>query len=350
MARPLRIERAGGWYHVTARGNERRDIYRDDRDRRHFLELMEEMVAIFRVRVHAYVLMNNHYHLMVELTEANLSRTFQWLNVSYSVWFNRRHGRSGHLFQGRFKSVAVSRDAWGLELSRYVHLNPVRVRGLGMGKEERGQSRQGVRGRPSPEMVRRRLEVLRGYRWSSYRAYIGLEQEPEWLECKTIRRMGGGGEAKAQRRLYREYVETAVREGLKQTPWESPMDQVVLGPREFVEELKRGISRKAGERQRLDGMVEARPKWERVVACVEEVKGEKWSEFRDRHGDGGREMAMHLARRVGGMTVPQMAKQAGMSSNGAATMAVRRFERRLVDDAKLRSQVDRVVKMLLVMS
>lgn len=145
-------------------------------------------------------------------------------------------------------------------------------------------------------------------------------------------------------------MEKAVREGLKQTPWESLRDQVVLGPQEFLEDLKRGVSGKAGERQRLERMAEGRPDWERVVACVEEVKEEKWSEFRDRHGDGGREMAMHLARRVGGMTVPQVAKQAGMSSDGAATMAVRRFERRLADDAKLRTQVDRVIKMLLVMS
>ena len=95
MARPLRIERAGGWYHVTARGNERKAIFRDDRDRMHFLELLEEMVKRFRVRLHVYVLMTNHYHLLLELTEANLSLAAHWLNVSHSVWFNRRHQRSG---------------------------------------------------------------------------------------------------------------------------------------------------------------------------------------------------------------------------------------------------------------
>jgi REP element-mobilizing transposase RayT len=97
MSRPLRIERAGGWYHLTARGNERRPIFRDGGDRAHFCELLGQMVGQFRVGLHAFVLMDNHYHLIVELTEPNLSRTGQWLNVSYSVWFNRRHGRSGHL-------------------------------------------------------------------------------------------------------------------------------------------------------------------------------------------------------------------------------------------------------------
>src|SRR6185369_17190356 len=128
MARPLRIERPGAWYHVTARGNERQPIYRDDQDRYHFLTLLDEMTATFNLLVHAYVLMDNHYHLIVELREPNLSRAMQWLNVSYSMWFNRRRSRCGHLFQGRFKSVIVDRCEWGLGLSRYVHLNPVRVR------------------------------------------------------------------------------------------------------------------------------------------------------------------------------------------------------------------------------
>jgi REP element-mobilizing transposase RayT len=110
MARPLRIEKAGGGYHVTARGNERNSVYREDRDREHFLELLAEMVLRFRVRLHCLVLMDNHYHWLLELSEPNLSRTVQWLNVSYSVWFNRRPGRSGHWLRGRFKSVAVSRD------------------------------------------------------------------------------------------------------------------------------------------------------------------------------------------------------------------------------------------------
>src|SRR5256885_16613779 len=100
MARPLRIERIGCWYHLTARGNERRDIFRDDRDRRHFLELLEEAVSMFAVGLHAYLLMSNHYHLLVEITKANLSLAIHCLNVGYTVWFNRRHGRSGQLVQG----------------------------------------------------------------------------------------------------------------------------------------------------------------------------------------------------------------------------------------------------------
>ena len=108
------------------------------------------MVERFRVVLHAYQLMDNHYHLIVELTEKNLSRAGQWLNLSYSSWFNRRHRRSGHLFQGRFKSVVVDPLEWGLALSRYVHLNPVRVKGLGLGKVEQRQVRAGASRAPDP--------------------------------------------------------------------------------------------------------------------------------------------------------------------------------------------------------
>ena len=124
MARPLRINRVNGRYHVTARGNERKAIYRDDRDRSHFLELLSEMVERYGVQLHAYVLMDNHYHLLLQTPEANLSRAVQWLNVSYGVWFNRRHHRAGHLFQGRFKALVVEDDSGWQEVARYVHLNP----------------------------------------------------------------------------------------------------------------------------------------------------------------------------------------------------------------------------------
>src|SRR5437016_4914811 len=142
MARPPRIICPGAWYHITARGNERRDIFRDDRDRIHFLENVAEMTWRFDARLHAYVLMGNHYHLLLEPRQLNLSQAVQWLNVSYSVWFNRRHGRSGHLFQGRFKSVVVEPAAWGLRLSAYIHLNPARVGALKLGKRDQQRARE----------------------------------------------------------------------------------------------------------------------------------------------------------------------------------------------------------------
>jgi len=164
MARPLRIERVGGRFHATARGNERRDIFRDDTDRFHFLELLSDMPGRFGVRLHAYALMSNHFHLLIETPEANLSRSMQWLGVSYSVWFNQRHRRSGHLFQGRFKGCIVEDDHGWQEVARYVHLNPVRLGRLGLGKPQQQASRAGMVCRPDPEVISGRLRVLREYR------------------------------------------------------------------------------------------------------------------------------------------------------------------------------------------
>src|SRR5438093_2489069 len=161
MPRSWRVERAGGWYHLTARGNERRAIYRQDRDRQHFVELLPPWLERFRLRLYAYVLMDNHYPLLLETQEAHLSRAMQWLNTSYSVWFNRRHQRSGHLFQGRFQAVMIEPQSWGLGLSRYVHLNPVRVERLGLDKGSQRRQRVGAGERPALEVVRERLCKLR---------------------------------------------------------------------------------------------------------------------------------------------------------------------------------------------
>src|SRR5271165_3864766 len=176
MARALRIERPGGRYHVTARGNERKDIFRDDTDRFHFLELLSELGGRFGVRIHAYVLLDNHYHLLLETPEANLSRTVQWFNVSYCVWFNRRHRRAGHLLQGRFGAFIVEDDAGWQEVARYVHLNPVRISALALNKRQRAAAREGVGAVPSPAVVAERLRQLREFRWSSYRGYAGYGQ------------------------------------------------------------------------------------------------------------------------------------------------------------------------------
>jgi REP element-mobilizing transposase RayT len=126
MARPIRVEYANAVYHVTARGNERKAIYRDDVDRRRFLETVEQTVERFAVVIHAYCLMPNHYHLLMQTPRANLSAAAGWLQTTYSVRFNRRHRRSGHLFQGRFKAHLVEEDAYARELIKYIHLNPIR--------------------------------------------------------------------------------------------------------------------------------------------------------------------------------------------------------------------------------
>jgi REP element-mobilizing transposase RayT len=331
MARPLRIERVGAWYHITGRGNERRSIFRDDRDRQHFCDLLAEVVERFNLWLHAYVLMDNHYHLILELNELNLSRAGQWLNGSYVSWFNRRHSRCGHLFQGRFKAIIVSPQEWGLELSRYVHLNPVRLAALGLGKTDRQRMAVGVTSKPSASVVTERIGRLRDYRWSSYRFYIGLARKPDWLTCQSVLDLGGGRKEQ-QRRRYREYVESAVREGVARTPWEDLKEQVALGSQRFVESLRRSVMGNIREQRGAVRLRVARPALKEVIARVEELRGERWAQFRDRYGDRGRELVLYLGQRVCGLKLSEVGQAAGMDNYKAVAAAIRRYEERLKTD------------------
>ena len=182
----------GGWYHITTRGMGRCEIFLEDRDRKHFLELLEELVGRYGVIMHAYVLMDNHYHLLIETPAGNASRALQWLNVSYAVWHNRKHSNSGPLFQARYKSIPVEGQwSWALMCSVYLHLNPVRIKLLGLGKAERAREKAGVMPQgPEREVIERRLAELRGFRWSSYPTYAGYAVAPAWLTLDTPSKEG----------------------------------------------------------------------------------------------------------------------------------------------------------------
>ena len=338
MARPLRVLQAGGWYHVTGRGNERQRIFRAPKDYLHFEKCLAEMVERFRVVVHAYVLMPNHYHLMVETPEPNLSRAMQWLNVSYTVWFNLRYNRSGHLFQGRFKAIVVEPSQWAVALSRYVHLNPVRTKAHRLGKDDRAAARLGLAEKAPAELVRKRVATLQEYRWSSYRTYIGLSQAAPWLECTTIlSRMG----AKKQQASYRAYVEEAIREGLPERPWEELKSQLVLGSDEFLEKVRKLVKGNRREQPSLRKM-EGRPSLDEIIGAVEAVKGEKWEKFRDRYGDRGRDVVLYLGRIEGGLKLGELTKAAGNVDYVSVSVAVRRFAQRAEKDESLRQLLNKV--------
>ena len=344
MARPLRIERVGGRYHVTARGNERKAIYRDDRDRGHFLELLSELIALYRVKVHAFVLMENHYHLLTETPEANLSRAMQWLNVSYSVWFNRRHRRSGHLLQGRFKAILVEDDAGWQELARYVHLNPVRVAAFGLGKQARAASRQGVGKAPTAQAVAERLQVLREWRWSSYRAYAGYGASPPWLSREPLCRLCGGRSEPERRQALRQYTEQALQQGTLEPPWSRLLGGLVLGSEAFLKQIRqelKGDRREQTELRRLQGPAS----WKEIVSAVEQVKGERWQEFHLRHADWGREAALWLGRRIGRLSLRELGESVGMDY-AAVGQAVARFGKRLEREAPLRETIAQVQKQM----
>ena len=206
MARAWRIEFEGALYHVFSRGNEQRDIFWENHDRESFLACLGEMSARFEVDVFAYVLMDNHYHILLRTNRANLSKAMQWIGTTYTRRFNNKHVRSGHLFQGRFKSIIVQNDAYLRQLSYYIHRNPLRA-----GKVNR----------------------LAVYPWSSYPAYAYDKPHPKWLNLEVILSQFG---KKKRHRRYRERAQRYAKE--EKRLWENFHHGLFLGTHAFVETLK----------------------------------------------------------------------------------------------------------------
>ena len=217
---PSRVEYPGAVYHVTARGNERREIFRGDEDRRLFLTTLAESIELHGLRLHGFCLVPNHYHLLLETPQANLSRAVGWLQTTYTIRFHHRHRRSGHLFQGRFKAQVVEADSYALELLRYVHLNPVRP------KDKRAL------------IQLERRPALAEYRWSSHRAYLGKDRPPTWL-CTEWLSFFGRTRAEAQKR-YGRFVGDAFGEVIE-SPLERLQFGLALGSEAFIERVRQGV-------------------------------------------------------------------------------------------------------------
>ena len=304
MARPLRIEFAGAVYHVPARGTERKPIYRDDGDRARFLKRLAAVVHTRRLRVHAFALLRNHFHLLVETPEANLSRAMGQLNGSYTQDFHRRHHRSGHLFQGRYKAILVEKDAYLLELSRYIHLNPVRVG-----------------------------EVSRAWEfaWSSAAAYVGKAAVPEFLTVADVLAHFGRRRTVARRR-YAEFLADAAATTAEQ-PWRRVAGQVLLGEPAWVERMKRRL---VGKRAPHDIVavksLRPRPTLSVVITQVcRAAQVDRETLLRPRGGRGGwaRPVAMALAWEVCGLGQREIGRAFGVGPHAvskamAQTAALRR--------------------------
>ena len=207
MARAWRIEYEGALYHVLSRGNEQGDIYRDAEDRLSFMDSLGEMSVRFDIDIFAYVLMNNHYHILLRTNRANLSRGMQWLGATYTRRFNNRHMRSGHLFQGRFKNIIVQNDAYLMQLSYYIHRNPLRAK-----------------------MVKRLVD----YKWSSYPAYAYGKVHTKWLNLNIILSQF---DSKDRHRDYREKVQGYAKE--EKRLWEDFHHGLYLGTHKFADRLKK---------------------------------------------------------------------------------------------------------------
>jgi REP element-mobilizing transposase RayT len=255
MARPLRLEFPGAIYHLTGRGNARQKVFFTDADRELFLNTLTGLVSRYHWICHAYCLMANHYHLLIETPKTNLSIGMRQLNGIYTQSFNRRHKRVGHLFQGRFKAILVERESHLLELCRYIVLNPARVKGSARAST---------------------------WKWSSYRPTAGLASVPRFLSTDWILEQFGKSRSRAQQQ-YREFV----RDGMASRPWDDLKGQIYLGSEAFIEKHAPKKALKEVPRAQLRA---AKPSLEQIFGR----KGEKAIGVAYEQGYRLNEIAAHL--------------------------------------------------------
>ena len=310
MARPLRIEYPGAFYHITARGNERKDIFKGAQDYEKFLSYLEASTQRYGAIIHVYCLMGNHYHLLLETPLGNLSQIMRHINGSYTTYFNTRRKRAGHLFQGRYKAILVDADGYAGGLSRYIHLNPLRA---------------GLSSRPEH------------YRWSSYQYYIGKKRTPEWLKLDFILGYFGRRISTAQNR-YHEFVNALVDKEYV-SPLKDTLASTILGGFDFVNEIKdKYLSSKELDRN-LPALTELLrgPSLEEISNVVKAKLSEDPVLLK--------KATLYLCHRYSGRTLKEIGAHFGIGES-AVSQASSRFRLMLDKSIKLRKKIDTISKKL----
>lgn len=253
MARALRIQYPGALYHVTNRGNERKTVFEDDVDRNEFLAILSRSLQTYGVILHSFVLMDNHWHILAQTPLANLSEFMRHFNITYTSHYNRRHKRVGHLYQGRYKSFLVEFDAYLSKVSRYIHLNPVKVSG-------------------TLEMpVDKQLKYLWSYKWSSLPGYIGTGNKLNFVEYTTVL-AEYGGDTQAGKINYRNQIINDLPVGL--TIREQIIGQCILGSERFVTQVKEKYLNNGKDRERPDiRKIQRYLSMDAVLAVIEKETG-----------------------------------------------------------------------------
>ena len=302
-------------HHVTAHAVAGQDLFLVDGDRHKFVSLLADLHQRWGTVIHGYCLMSNHYHLEVETPDGALSQPIKWLNQTYASYLNWRLERRGHLFDGRFKSLVVDADTYLHELSRYIHLNPVRA---------------GIIQHPAD------------YRWSSYRAFIGLTQEPPWLSTGLI--LDRFGDTEPHRRTsYRQFVEAP--DEVIINPVRDALYGAVLGTTQFADAIRAAFA-PAGATRDVSRHAQIRPRTdlETIGAVVAADYGvaEQTMRERGRHRREARDIAIYLAARSCGHRLADIGDYYGGVGESAVCQICRRVERRLADDAEFRQRVERL--------
>jgi len=308
MARPLRIQYENAYYHVTCRGNARQAIFSSDPDYATFLDLLGRSSDIYQVDILAYVLMVNHFHLLVKTPLANLQEFMRHFNISYTAYYNRTHQKTGHLYQGRYKAFVIDADTYLQEVSRYIHLNPVRVKGR------------------AKLTVNEKRGYLRRYRWSSYPGYLSSARgRRPFLRVEEVLGYYGGDTVRGRRR-YEAFVEAGVGEEVAD-PLEVGRGYGIVGPKEFIEKIREkylSVTRKTRELPAVRRIVR-RVEPERIIGAVCKEMGVAREEVM-RRGYGGvaRGVLMDFLYRYGGMNQREIGEMMGIDYS-AVSVGRKRF-------------------------
>ena len=311
MARPLRIEFPDAIYHVTARGNERRPIVHDDVDRRKFLVILGKAAQRFRWSVTAWVLMSNHYHLVVQTPEPNLSRGMHWLNSTYAGWFNRRHARCGHLFQGRFKSFLIEKETYLREVVRYVVLNPVRAGIVAL-----------------PEL----------YSWSSYRASARIDRAEVWLDTDTLLGLFDR-DVDAARHSYADFVKAKLNS--PKTLCEQAINGMYLGSAAWAKRMRNVVESKVRSTDHPKAFrAVGRPNIHQIISAVARLSHESASALRAARGGRLRRLIAWIGWHEGLVTLRSIAAALRLRSEGHVSGMIRRCTDEFSRDPSLLKHLD----------
>jgi REP element-mobilizing transposase RayT len=335
MARPLRIEYAEAYYHVMNRGNRRQTVFTGPGDYELFLDRLGQFSGQFDVRLLSYCCMPNHLHLYLQTRHANLSRFMQSLLTSFTVTLNRRHESSGHVFQGRFAAHLVEHEAYGAEVSRYIHLNPVRIKTL------------------QQASVAVRRQALRSFRWSSYPACLGLSAGPAWFDPAELL-SDWGARRPTQIQRYGRYVEEGLLRDLD-NPLARLEGQTILGTEAFLDRIRRVyVQTRTADRREQPAFERARHliPFDAVARCVGQVCGARPESLLTLRGSErrARQLLMYGVCRYcrGGESLTALARRFGISLSGL-TLARDRIEETLRHDKTLRATWRQIEEKLQVM-
>ena len=322
MARALRIQYPGAHYHVTCRGNEQRAVFEDAQDRKAFLEKLSLSTNIYNVRILAYVCMTNHFHLLLCTPEGNLSDFMRHFNISYTTAFNRRHGRVGHLYQGRYKAFLIDAENYLLEVSRYIHLNPIRVKAF----RKKG--------------AKDRWNALLKYPWSSLPGYLSLGKRKDFMNYEPVLGCMGADDRKG-RLAYRKFIKGGIDKEVI-NPLERGKGLGIIGEEGFVQWVKdeflggiKGVEREQPTLRELGKEFEP----EEMIGHFIRLSGEKREGIcRKGKNSTERAMLMEFLYRFCRITQPEIGRLVGGIDYSAVSQARSGLLKRLERDKKLRQR------------